>query len=237
MAEDILEIKENEEARDVHAKAEWEREHGDLNKAVDLHDQAATIYKKTGKYSKCAEALAGKVIDYRHLARKSGDKSFLEMAVETAKEAVKVSEKTGVESSTLPLFGLATVLEEMGDLTGAVQNYREAIRRPLPIEHNTPAFRANMQIHLAACEYKTGGKDALVRAEEWLGKLIDSAHPDDYEKDVWVSGGHMRIAEAVRSENSELAKEHMVKAKAIKDKDPVKFHLRQEQFAELSTKI
>lgn len=234
--EERLEI----EAHMIHLKAEEEREKRDPNEAVRLHDEAIEKYERAGNYSKQAEALAGKVIDYRHLARRSRDGSFLVLAEKTAEEAVEVSKKVATskpEASTLPIFNLATVQEELGRYDEAVQNYRKAIGQILPIEHNTPAFRAYMQLHLYPCEYKAGDKEALPRAEKALVDLEKAEHNNEYEYGVWLSGGHMRIADAVKTDDPGLARDHMSKAKTIIDKDPKKFHLRQEQWAELSAKI
>lgn len=238
MEDETLKRKDSEEGRMIHKLAEEEREHGDLNIAVELHSKAASVFEKDDDRIGQAEALSGKVIDYRHLARKTKDVAFLSLAEETAKDAVKIAESSGIkEASVLPLFNLATVQEELGNFSDAAQSYREALNRPLPIRHNKPAVRVNMQVHLAACEYKTGDKDALVRAEEWLTKLDGSEHDNEYEHDVWVSGGHMRIADAIKKDDKQSALDHMSKAKDIIDKDPKQFKLRQEQWHELSKTI
>lgn len=231
-----LKRKESEKGRKLHKLANDEIEHGDINEGLHLCDEAAAAYEKDKDYLGQAEALAQKVIGYRHLARKSRNNDFLMLAEGTAKEAVRVSEKAGLEASTLPLFNLAMVQEELGEFKEAVQNYRKAAERPLPIRHNNPAYRANMQVNLAACEYKTSDKDALVRAEEWLGKLEAAEHPDKYEYDVWLSGGHMRIADAIYKDNPQKAGKHLEAARGIIDSNP-QLNLRREQFTELTRKI
>lgn len=237
--------KKHEEAesltgRDIHLQAEEEREHGDLFKALDLCDQAAAAYERDHDFLGQAEVLSSKVITLRHIARRGNNRDLLVLAQNAAEEAVEVSRKLGrdhEEASTLPLFNLAEIQEELGNLEGAVLSYRQAAGQLLPLRHNLPAVRADMQIHLATCEYNLGDKDALARAEEWLSKLEQSEHSDSYAKDVWLSGGHMRIADAVRRDNPNLAKDHLSKAKTVIDSDPQKFHLRQEQWSELSARI
>lgn len=237
MEEDILKRKESEEGRMIHKLAEEEREHGDLEKARKLHNKAILAYERDGDYLGWAEGLSGKVIDLRHLARQNKDRNLLIEAEQTAKEAVEISGKSGIEeASTIPFFGLATVQEELGNFNDAVKSYSEAVKRPLPIRHNTPAFRANMQIHLAVCEYKAGDKDALVRAEEWLGKLEQAEHPNKYEHDVWLSGGHMRIAEAIIKDDAVSAVRHLQFARGIINSNP-QLTLRKEQLEEISKKI
>lgn len=221
---------ESKEGRDIHELAEKEREHGDLFTALELCDKAASVYARDNDHLGHAEVLSSKVLAYRHLARRRNDHEFLILAEETAKEAVKMSEKAGIEATVLPLFNLAKVQEELGNTEEAVVNYRKSAERPLPIRHNLPAVRADIQVHLAACEYKLGDKDALIRAEEWLRKLKDSDHPDDYSKNVWISGGHMKIADAVKKDDKDLALNHMNKAREIIDTDPRKFVLQHDRW-------
>lgn len=235
MEEEKLVNPESEKGRKLHALAEYEREHGDLATALKLCDEASEVYRDDGDFLGLAEVLSSKVLSLRHLARQNGSQAYLIQAEQIAKEAVKVAEMAGLEeASTLPFFNLAKIQEELGNVPDAVQSYREAAKRLLPLRHNLPAVRADIQVHLAACEYKTGDKNALNRAESWLKELSEADHSDKYSQDVWVSGGHMRIADAVKKDEPDVALVHMAKAKEIIDTDPQKFKLQGERWQELS---
>lgn len=154
-------------------------------------------------------------------------------------EALKLSDEAAL---AIPLERLATVQEELGLLDDAVKSYREAVEKiesNPPAEHKVPerpAIVADFKIHLTTCEYNAGDKSALERAESALLEL--ESHPDiaDYNQHVWVSGGHMRIAEMLQSDDPEKAKEHLQKAKEIIDSDP-RLTIRLAQWQKLAEKF
>lgn len=81
--------------------------------------------------------------------------------------------------------------------------------------HSRPSIIADIKGHEAAAEYHAGDKTALDRALNALTELENSEEPNSYNKNAWLSGAHLRIAEMVVQDNPKLAKEHIDKAREI----------------------
>lgn len=222
------------EGRKVHGQAAQTRENGNFLEALKLSSEALIAYQKEGDVLGMAEILVDSSITYRHLYDQTEDPNFLIIAEHCAQAGVDIARKSGIkESLAIPLSRLATVQEKLGKLNEAVNSYKEAVENMEnnpPKEHNRPAVLLDMKVHLTTTEYKTGDKSALERAEKFLQELEATEEISDYNKHVWVSGGHMRIAEMLREDNPEKAREHLQKAKEVIDSDPkLKLRLRQWQ--------
>jgi len=231
--------KESVEGRKLHARAEHEREHGSLTESLKATDEAMTTYQKDGDILGFTEVLASRVITLRHLHRQTRDKSYLLLAEKTAEAALEIAMQGPVESRAIPFYNLAEVQEEMGDIVGAVENYRAAVdlvtTNP-PERHKHPAVAANFKLHLATAEYKMGDKTASGRAGKALRELEEAKFPDRYASDVWISGGHMKIAEIIMNDDPGKASRHLQFAKAIIDSNP-QLVLRKAQWGELIKKF
>ncbi len=239
----------SEEGRRLHGLAAQAREDGDHLKALQLDDESMLAYQKDGDILGFAEVVADRSIVLRHLADETGNKNFLIIAKSEMVASVEIARGSGDKTAlALPLFNLAKVQEELGELQEAVKTYTEAIQEMEnnpPEMHNRPSVLADMKVHLATCEYMAGEKNALERAEQALRDLEksneveyneQSSHTrgNSYNKDVWVSGGHMRIAVMLKEDNPQKAKEHLQKAKAIIDANP-DLTIRKTQWEKLTT--
>ena len=155
------------------------------------------------------------------------------MAAESSVEIARLSRIP--EALALPLFNLGKAYQEMQMYKEAVIALEEAVKEITthpPKMHNRPAVVADIRGHLYYCQYKSGDKTALDRAQQALSDL-ESADEIKYNKDVWLSGGHMRIAEMLRGDNPAKAREHLEKAKKIIDANP-DLKLRKGQFDKLA---
>jgi len=92
-----------------------------------------------------------------------------------------------------------------------------------------------MKAHLAYAKYKSGDKSGLDLMDEAINELLSSDEMK-YNKDVWLSGAHMRAAEMLREDNLRLAKEHLQKAKDIIEANN-ELSLRKQQWKTLSTSL
>lgn len=223
-------------ARQLHAQAEEARESGDFLKALEYTDKAMILYQQDGDQAGFAEVLASRFLTLRHLYEKTGDRNFLLLAKHDAMAAVEIARESGDKTSlAVPLFNLAKAQDTLGELQEAVKTYHEAVENISnnpPATYNRPAVIADFNTHLAICEYKTGDKTALERVEQALADL-EQAEEDSYNKNVWLSGGEMRIAEILHEDNPEKAKEHLQKAKEIIDADS-RLKLRLAQWEKLA---
>jgi hypothetical protein len=214
-------VETESKGRQLHALAEHAREAGDFLGALKFTDEAMIAYQEAGDFLGFAEILASRFLTLRHLAEKTGDVNYQVLAKFTVMASVEIAKKLGdPKALILPMFNLAKVQEDLGEFVGAVRSYQETVQMAsnLPERHNRPGVVADMRIHLATCEYKAGDKSGLERALVALDNLEKSDEPD-YNKHVWLSGGHMRIAEMIYGENQPLAVEHLRRAKEIIDAD------------------
>ncbi|MCR4324729.1 MAG: hypothetical protein NUV69_03505 [Candidatus Curtissbacteria bacterium] len=225
------------DAGTIHSQAEQARERGDFTEALKLTEDAFAAYNSEGNGAKAAEVLASKTLTLRHLYEQTGDISYLDQAKEEARRSVQVATASGVGGATiLPRYNLAKVLETSGELeeaTGVMEGVVDDMMKNPPEELKRPSVKAEMEVRLATFEYRGGDKSALERAEKSLSDLEAADEPDEYARDVWVSGGHMKIAAMLVEDDPAKAKEHLEKARAIIDGNP-KLTLRRAQFEKLS---
>ncbi len=225
------------EARTIHARAEEAREKEHFLDALKLTDEATIAYQKEGDMLGLSEVQSSRVLTLRHLAEQTGDGNYLVLAKYAALSSVEIAEKSGDKKAlAIPYLNLGKVHESLGEIEQAVEAYKKAVENMKvnpPGQHNRSSVLQEMIIHLSVAEYKAGDKPALQRAEEALSALIASDEPNKYNKDVWVSGGYMGIAEILKDDSPEKAKQSLQKAKEIIDANP-ELTLRKKQFDKLS---
>lgn len=222
-------------ARQLHGQGDQTRENGEFLKALQLLDQAMLAYQKDGDKLGFAEVQSSRALTFRHLWQESEDQNYLILAKHAAEAGVEIAQKsTDKKALAIPLFNLAKIQEQLGE-PAASDTYQEALdnltNNP-PTQHNRPGVVADFKIHLYTCLAKNGDQTALEKAEEAIKELEASDEPK-YNKDVWVSGAYMKLAEILRTTNPEKAKEHLQKAKVIIDNN-ADLKLRAKQWEKLS---
>jgi len=227
------------EGRQLHAQAAKAREEGKFFDSLGFNDKALFAYDATSDSLGFAEGIACRSITLRVYAYEhNNSRRLLTLAKYEMMGSVAIARESGnKEALALPLYNLAKLQEDLGELTDAVVTYKEAaenIQNYPPERHKKTSVVADIQMHLATCEYKAGDKSALERADEALHDLTESVDaPDKYSKDIWVSGGHMRLADILRKDNPQKSKEHLQRAKEIIDANP-ELELRQKQWEKLA---
>ena len=218
--------------RKLHAKAAQAREKGNFRQSLDFNDKALFAYDDENDSLGFAETVACRSITLRVYARLHDNRRTLTLAKYEMMGAVAIArESENLEALAMPLYNLAKLQEDLGELRSAIATYKEAvenIKNNPPERHNRPSILADMKIHMATCEYKAGDKTALERAEKALHELK--------EVDVWLSGAYMRIADMLKKDNPEKANEYLQKASAIIDANP-KLILRKQQWEKLHDTI
>lgn len=226
----------NAEGKRLHTEAAGLREQPDKTAdSLASNVRALVAYADAGNPAMYAEVIADGVITKRN----HGSRLLLIHAKHDMRASVEIARESKVPTAlALPLFELAKVQESLGELSEAALTFREAVNNPLPEDHDRGAVRANFRVHLATAEYKAAesGEDkqaALQRAEEALHEL-ERTDENRYEKDVWISGGYMRIATMLRTDEPERALQALHKAREIIDANP-ELEIRRNQWEKLAT--
>lgn len=226
-------------ALNLHQQAETAREKEDFLKALELTDQATVAYQKEGNTAGVAEIQSSRFLTLRHLFEQTGDQNFMILAKHAAQAAVEIARSTGqTETLVIPLFNLGKAQETLEQYQKAVENYKEAIAyftQTPPPQHNRSAVMQEMIIHLSFAEYKTGDKTALERLEKALEDLV-ATNEVRYNKDVWMSGGYMDIAEMLKDDDPDKARLALDRAKEIIDANP-DLTLRKKQWEKLAAQF
>ncbi len=209
-------------ARDIHAKATLTCEAGESLEALKLCDEATVLYEQENDLLGMGEIQAQRFIVLKHLFQKTNSRAYLILALKSAEAGVEIAQLSKQdEALALPYQNLGEAYALLGEWEKAVDAYEKSVewfeKAPPPL-HNRPAVLLNLKDHLYTAEYKTGDKSALDRAEALIPELA-ATDEDSYNKNVWLSGAHGRIAEMIYKENREKALEHLQKAKEIIDSD------------------
>jgi len=214
----------NGKARDLHLQSLQAREAGDYARSIDLNNQALFSYDIDGDDLGFAEALANLSITLRNYSQFHDSDRFLIYAKHVVMAGVEIAQKSGNKQAlALPLYNLAKTQEGLGEIQDAVLSYKDAqenMQNNSPTGQNRPAVLADMKIHLAVAEYKSGDKSALQRVQDSLQELEQTQEDDKFSKNVWISGGYMKLADILRAEDAAKAKEYLQKAKKIIDDNP-----------------
>lgn len=236
-------------ARDIHSKATIACESGNSLEALQLCDQATVLYEEEKDLLGMAEIQSQKFIILKHLFQKTQSRAYLILALKSAEAGVEIAILSQQEDAlALPYQNLGEAYALLEQWEKAVEAYKkgvEAFEKSPPSMHNRPAVLLNLKDHLYTAEYKTGDKSALKRAEHLIPELeatdedsynIKDVEAGRYNKNVWLSGAHGRIAEMIYKENREKALEHLRKAKEIIDSDE-RLILRKGQWEKLNDVI
>lgn len=224
-------------ARQIHTKAEEARElKQDFLTSLQLADQAAIQYQKENDLLGLTEVQSTRSNTLRHLYEQTEEKAFLTLAVHAAQSAVDIAQLSNDPTAmTLPYHRLGSTLRLTGQFKKAVKAHQQAVdhmsQNPPPA-HNRPAVLLDFKIHLYTCMYLAGNKQALSQAEQTVTELSQTKE-NQYNKNVWLSGGHMRIANMLKKDNPTKAKQHLKRAKQIIDTNP-QLKLRLQQWQKLS---
>ncbi len=224
--------------RKLHSKALGAREKGNFKESLSLNDQALFAYDTDNDSHGFAEGLANRSVTLRVYANlHKNSRRILTFAKYEMIGSVEIARESGDKKAlAMPLYNLAQLQEDLDEFDAAVKTYREAIDNIInnpPDKHNRLSVVANMKVHMTTCEYKAGDKSALARAEKALKDLENSEEESKYNKDVWVSGGYMRLAHALIDSNKDQANIYLQKAKEIIDSNK-DLTLRNEQWQMLA---
>lgn len=231
----------SENARKIHSEAEHAREkERNFSKSLHLLDEAVDLYLSEGDPRGASEALQSKANAYSHLYQQTNDPLYLILAKHSSMAGVEIAESLEDKTAlSMAYRGLAKTLEESAEWEQAAEYFSKALaafdQNPPP-ENNRPAVRADMKAHLAHAKYMSGDKqNGISMMEEAIAEL-NAADEDKYNKDVWLSGAHMRAASMLHVDDLEQSSAHMQSAKQIIDTNP-ELELRAKQWEMLQQKL
>lgn len=225
--------------REIHAEVEQLRESGDLEGSIKLSDDAIKAYKSENNMLGLSDLYGTIALAYRLLFQVTDDRQDLVEAKTAALEGVRIAKENNLKGDLArPLFNLAKVQEDLGNLQEALETYKQSLdifQTQNPTLHNRAGVLADMKVHISLCEYKLGDKSALERLQAAITELMNSDEEkvSKYNYDVWLSGAYMNMAELLRTDNPALAREYFMKAKSIIDANPT-LKIRKEQWEKMA---
>ncbi|HWA52152.1 MAG TPA: hypothetical protein VG895_03810 [Patescibacteria group bacterium] len=225
--------------KELHEEVEKLRENGHFWKALKISYDAIAAYINEKNYSSLSDLEGSISLTYRHLFNQTGDKNYLVLAESAAECGIEIAKFNNLENAVaIPTYNLAKVQEEMGSVGEAAETYEDALevfQKNPPQDHNRPGVLADMKIHAFTCQYKAGDKSALPKVLSAIEELQKSGEEtvSKYNYDVWLSGAHIKLAEALKDEDKDLARKHLDEAKKIIDGN-ADLKLRKEQWEKLS---
>src|SRR5258708_1121519 len=205
---------ERKTAKELHADVEHLREDGHPQESLKIAEEAKNAYIEENNMLGLSDLYGSISLAYRHLGDFKG-------AITAAEESVKIAKENDLKGDiSRPLFNLAKVQEDEGEFSKAAETYKESVlifKTGDPKLHNRSGVLADMNIHLATCEYKAGDKNGLKRALDAIKDLENSDERDilKYNYIVWLSGAYMRIASMLQNDNHEMAVKYLNTAKTI----------------------
>lgn len=228
-------MKESEKGRELHGLAESLREKGEFENALEHTDNATIAYVEDGDVRGLAEVQSSRQLTFGHLYYETGAPEYRILQKHAAMAAVEIAELSGEpEALGIPYFNLGKYYFDANEYRSAEEYFKKAVENLSTVpnsRHGRPSVIADVKGHLHVAEYYLGDKSALEKSLKALEDL-EKAEEASYEKNVWMSGAHLRIANMIKNDQTDLAQHHLQKAKEIIDSDE-RLVLRKKQLDKL----
>lgn len=236
----LADMPDSQEGRRLHALAEKARESGRFLEALEYTDKASLAYQKDGDLLGLSEVQSSRQSTFKHLYRSTRDEIFLVLEKHAAEAAVEIAKRSGIKRAlAIPYHNLGKYYFEIKEYPKAANAFRKAVENLIHFpskRHSRTSVIADIQGHLYAAEYHAGDKTALGRALKALENLINAKENSSYNKNAWLTGAHIRIAEMVAQDNPKLAREHAKQAQEIINQDERQV-LRKKQLEKLNQSL
>ena len=240
VGEDFPKDSMTNKARMFHEKAVAAREKEQFSESLTHIHKALHAYSESNDLAGFSEGIAFRAGTLKVYADIHNNVPILLLAKHELEAASALAEYSeNANSLSLTLYTLAQVLESLNEYASAVQNYKKAssiLKKNSLNSKSTQALQATMQLHLETCKYKTGDTAALGRAEKALKELTETNDPNEYTTHVWISGGYLRIANALKKDDLLQAKRYLLRAKEYLEAHP-ELVVRKKQYELLEKNI
>lgn len=196
------------------------REQGKTFEALDFLNRALEAFAQEQDYARFAHALLDRGICWQHLYQFNGnDFGFAALYKKDAEAMLEiVVAKQASQELGQAYFMNAKAAVVFKEYDKAIAFFIKAIENI----RDRPAQKGDWRVNLGKALYLNGEKEKGVT--EMLAGIADiqshATEVDSYTANVWLSGGYLRLAEALRQDDPAESKKYLGHAKAITDADP-----------------
>ena len=220
---------------EAHRMSEELRENDKHLDALKSIEEAIIGYQQEQNYQGFAKAIQSRVLIYKHLFLLTKDKAYAVLAKHDAEASLEITQEHGLQDSLSSCyFRLGEVNNLFGDYKQATVHFQKAIDTYI----GTNTEKGDYRYHLGEAMYRSGEKDKGKEAMlEGLKEIQDNSDEvDPFLIHVWESGCYMKLAEVLKVDEPEKAKEYLANARKIIDSDD-KLVIRRRQFEALAGSI
>lgn len=205
-------------AAQLQKRADVLREEGQSLKAIDVYNQVIVRYQEDRDYANMIGALTGRLLSWKHLFYKTGDKIYAIFVKKEAEAILEVAKEHGLRDR-IHLFhflnGTSAIL--LNDYPAAEKEMGQAVE----LYPNDNAEKGDWMAHLGEAIYRNGRKDEgrklILQGVQFIEEK--SSQIDSFLFNVWVSGAYLRLAKLLKPDNQGESEVFLVKAKKIIDSD------------------
>lgn len=221
----------------LHQQASAQREQGQTSEALQTYAAAMTEYTAAQNLEGVVRVLLEQDLCWKHFYQTDMENTlYLQhrtMACSLA-DAIREQQPLPFALQSLIAFHMAQLSEDAGDLESAQSEYLQAL---LHAKVNEPQ-RANILLHLAPVEWALEEHGRSRQTWQQGMELLERTNGDLelYTHQVWLSGAHLRWAEAVAEDDLNEAKKHLQLAHEIIDSNP-NLVLRRQQWERLNEEL
>lgn len=205
-------------AAQLQKRADVLREEGQSLKAIDVYNQVIVRYQEDRDYANMIGALTGRLLSWKHLFYKTGDKIYAIFVKKEAEAILEVAKEHGLRDR-IHLFhflnGTSAIL--LNDYPAAEKEMGQAVE----LYPNDNAEKGDWMAHLGEAIYRNGRKDEgrklILQGVQFIEEK--SSQIDSFLFNVWVSGAYLRLAKLLKPDNQGESEVFLGKAKKIIDSD------------------
>lgn len=228
-------MSEKASAKHHHSQAERLRENDKHVESLKELDYAIVLYQEDKDYLGICEALQSRVLTFKHLYFLTRDTAFASIAQKEAEASLEIAQQNSLREK------LSSCYFRLGEVAMIFEDFPKAIKwfqKALEDYQGSLSEKGDYRYHLGEALYRNGqkeeGKKIIFEALEEIRKGAPEVDP--FLVHVWESGLNMKLADLLKLDEPEKAREHLDKARKIANSDQ-KLIIRRRQIEELAKKF
>jgi tetratricopeptide (TPR) repeat protein len=189
------------------------REQGRTVEALDKLHQALIAFAQEQNYGRFAHTLLDRAICWQHLYHVHGFEGFLNLFIKDAEAMLELVQTHGIaEELAGACYMQAKALLMVKNYPAAVVWYKQALEKV-----KQKSQYGDWMSNLGKALYLSGDKEQGVKVMlAGIKTIQEHAHEvDDYTANVWLSGGYLRLAEALKTDDPSESEHYLVEAERI----------------------